>query len=71
MEHRYAHHRPNPSGRGVDRVADLYVMQDTDLEGKPEASREFTASIFEESTPAALRELMEKILQHGLAAISK
>lgn len=71
MQHQHVHLEPDAAGRDVDRVADLYVIQDVTIDAIPSPSREYLAEIARSALSPQLRHLVETILSKGLAGITK
>jgi hypothetical protein len=58
-------------GGGVERVAELYVIDGLTIDAKPAPSREFLEEVERSKSPADLQELVKAILMKGLRVVVK
>lgn len=58
----FVHLARNPLGKGLQKVADVYVAKDFDITETPKPIQEFRALLAREEIPQYIRDLIRKVL---------
>jgi len=58
----FTHHEINREGKGLERVANIYVAKDFDIRAKPAHSEEFLSLMTREEIPEYIQNLIRRVM---------
>lgn len=60
---KFTHHEINPEGKGLERVANIYVATDFDIRAKGISREDFLALVADKEIPEHIKGLIQRVLR--------
>lgn len=64
---KFTHHKINPEGKGLERVADIYVATDFDIRAKVAPREDFLSLVADKEIPEHIKDLIQRVLRAELS----